>query len=302
MEKESERRAVAVRVANSANDLEREALLLWMFQLIQVRESHLSNWKKARSAVKLTLESKVVWPIVKILSLEVKRLGWDERGTKSRFGIIGSGIGLTLFGTQGAGIAALGTAIGVPLWVVLGTGAYFAPVLIDELKKKIPRHRQPIVAPQEQLLNFDGLSFSSLKKIDLLNSSPAALDENPTLDNVKFESENGQELVVTLPQGADVNDVIECAKCLHKLTVTHVWLDELAQRVGASRLLRLDQGMLKRLRCTECSSRNFIVVQARLPDVNIADEIKPFMCGICGGDGGAGGRCWKCGGTGFADA
>lgn len=83
--------------------------------------------------------------MVKILAQETKRLGWDERGTKSRFGIAGAGIGLAVFGGQGAGIAALGGAIGVPLWVVLGAGAYFAPVLIDELAKLVPKSRQPIL-------------------------------------------------------------------------------------------------------------------------------------------------------------
>jgi hypothetical protein len=140
---ESENRSVAVRVAATASEQEREALLLWMVQLLQVRESSLSNMQKAKRALKLTSESKVVWPVVKILAQEVKRVGWDERGTKSRFGIVGAGAGLALFGTQGAGIAALGTAIGVPLWVVLGAGAYFAPVLIEELKQYVPKSRQP---------------------------------------------------------------------------------------------------------------------------------------------------------------
>lgn len=71
-------------------------------------------------------------------------MAWDERGTKSRFGIAGAGVGLAVFGTKGAGIAALGGAIGVPLWIVLGAGAYFAPVLIEELKKLVPQSRQPV--------------------------------------------------------------------------------------------------------------------------------------------------------------
>lgn len=145
MNEESEQRAVAVRVASTASATEREALLLWMVQLIQIRESSLSNIQKAKQALQLTSRSKVVWPIVKVIAQEVKRLGWDERGTKSRYGIVGAGVGLAIFGSQGAGIAALGTAIGVPLWVVLGTGAYFAPVLIEELKKLVPKTRQPTV-------------------------------------------------------------------------------------------------------------------------------------------------------------
>jgi hypothetical protein len=142
---EPEQRAVAIRVATRASATEREALLLWMVQLIQIRESSLPSLQKAKQALRLTAQSKVVWPVVKILAQEVKRLGWDERGTKSRFGIAGAGVGLALFGTQGAGIAALGTAIGVPLWVVLGAGAYFAPVFIEELKKLVPPSRQPKV-------------------------------------------------------------------------------------------------------------------------------------------------------------
>jgi hypothetical protein len=140
---ETEKRAVASRVASTASEVEREALLFWMVRLIQIRESSLSGVHKAKQALQLTSKSKVVWPVVKILSQEVKRLGWDERGTKSRFGMVGAGLGLAIFGSQGAGIAALGTAIGVPLWVVLGAGAYFAPVLIDELMKLVPEARQP---------------------------------------------------------------------------------------------------------------------------------------------------------------
>ena len=45
-------------------------------------------------------------------------------------------MGIALFGSQSAGIAALGTAIGVPLWVVLGAGAAFANSLIEELKRR----------------------------------------------------------------------------------------------------------------------------------------------------------------------
>ena len=143
MNHESEQRAVAVQLASAASGPEREALLLWMVQLLQLRESKISGVRKAKEALLLTLRSNVVWPVVKVLAREVKRLGWDERGTKSRFGIGGAVAGLAVFGTQGAGIAALGTAIGVPLWVVLGAGAYFAPVLVEELKKLVPKARQP---------------------------------------------------------------------------------------------------------------------------------------------------------------
>jgi hypothetical protein len=144
MHKQPESRAIATRIATTASDQEREALLLWMVQLLQVRDSSFSSVQKAKHAVLLTAKSKVIWPMVKLLGHEIKRVGWEERGTKSRFGIAGAGVGLAVFGTQGAGIAALGGAIGVPLWVVLGAGAYFAPVLIEELRKLVPQSRQPV--------------------------------------------------------------------------------------------------------------------------------------------------------------
>jgi hypothetical protein len=39
-------------------------------------------------------------------------------------------------GNAGAGIAAMGTAIGVPLWVVIGAGATFAGAIVDEVKSR----------------------------------------------------------------------------------------------------------------------------------------------------------------------
>ena len=48
----------------------------------------------------------------------------------------GMALGIAAFGAQGAGVAALGTAIGVPLWVISGAGASLAGVLLEELKRR----------------------------------------------------------------------------------------------------------------------------------------------------------------------
>lgn len=101
--------------------------------------------------------------------------------------------------------------------------------------------------------------------------------------------------------GADVNDVIACANCSHQLIVTHEWLDGLALRAGFTRVLRLDGTMLGRLKCGKCGEKRFSVNQATLPTSVVAIRMISFTCTICGGDGGAGGRCWKCGGTGFSN-
>ena len=73
---------------------------------------------------------------MKIAALKIKEAGWDNRSATARFGLGGAAVGLALFGSQGAGIAALGTAIGVPLWVVLGGGAAFANWLVEELSRR----------------------------------------------------------------------------------------------------------------------------------------------------------------------
>ena len=128
-------RQVAVRVAASATEAERVALAKWAEGLIAIRSSNAGALVKGKEAVQLTLRSEVVWPLVKMLGKELKRVGWNERGYKSRGLLVGAGLGLVLFGGQGAGIAALGTAIGVPLWIVLGAGGAFVGTLLEEVRR-----------------------------------------------------------------------------------------------------------------------------------------------------------------------
>jgi len=139
----SEERGVAVRIAEAASPGEREALLYWMIQLLHIRDSKVSSIQKAKQAVLLTIRSEVTWPVVKMLAAELKRVGWNERTTKGRAGLLTAGGALAIFGSQGAGIAALGTAIGVPLWIVLGAGAYFATGFIQELIERMPKESRP---------------------------------------------------------------------------------------------------------------------------------------------------------------
>ena len=132
-------RQIAVKIVSSANAAEKEALRSWIERLLALKASNLPTAQKAKRAITLTAESKVVVPSVKIIARETKRLAWDERGLKGRLGLGGAAIGAAMFGGQGAGIAALGTAIGVPLWVVFGAGAAFAGVLYEEITGKKPR-------------------------------------------------------------------------------------------------------------------------------------------------------------------
>lgn len=121
------------------SDDENKSMLAWANGLLDIRNSNLPTVQKSKAAIRLTAQQRVVWPVIRLLAAEVKRIGWDERSAKARLGLAGAAIGATFFGGQSAGIAALGTAIGVPLWVVLGAGATFAGVLIEELKAHLER-------------------------------------------------------------------------------------------------------------------------------------------------------------------
>lgn len=135
-DKSDRQRQLALYVAEHASTPERNALTSWAKHLLDVRESSLPAHLKASRALSATARSKVVWPAAKLIWGEIKRHAWDERGVKSRFGLGAAAVGALLFGGQSAGIAALGTAIGVPLWVVLGAGGTFAGMLIEELSRR----------------------------------------------------------------------------------------------------------------------------------------------------------------------
>ncbi len=129
-------RKLAARIASTANDEEKEELRLWIEQLLELKAANLSSVQKAKKAIAVTASSKVVLPIVKIIAREMKRFTWDDRGLKGKLGIWSAVAGLAIFGGQGAGIAALGTAVGVPLWVVFGAGATFVGALYEEITTK----------------------------------------------------------------------------------------------------------------------------------------------------------------------
>lgn len=135
-EDKSSQRQIAIRIAETALPDERTAILAWASDLLNIQASDRSKLSKARAGISVTLANKVVWPAVKIAARKTKQIGWDNRSRTARLGIGGAAIGMAVFGTQNAGIAALGTAVGVPLWVVSGAGVSFANVLIEEVTRR----------------------------------------------------------------------------------------------------------------------------------------------------------------------
>ncbi|WP_312404073.1 hypothetical protein [Rhizobium sp.] len=133
---ETKQRQLAITISRSASDSEADALRLWIRGLLRIRENNLSAYAKTKQAIALTASSRVILPVLKIIARQSKSHGWDKRSPAQRIGMGAAAAGVALFGGANAGVAALGTAIGVPLWIVLGGGAMFAKYLYDELTDK----------------------------------------------------------------------------------------------------------------------------------------------------------------------
>lgn len=123
----------AIVVATKREDL--DALRSWAQTMLDIKGSNAPAFQKAKRAIAASADKKVLAPIMQITWREMKRIGWEERSLPARMAMGAAAAALTLSG-QGAGIAALGGAIGVPLFVVFGAGGALAGVIIDEIKQK----------------------------------------------------------------------------------------------------------------------------------------------------------------------
>lgn len=58
---------------------------------------------------------------------------WDERSWPARGALLGLTIGVATLGSEGAGIAALGGAIGVPVFLLTTAGGALLATIVSEL-------------------------------------------------------------------------------------------------------------------------------------------------------------------------
>ncbi|NKJ97110.1 hypothetical protein GFM14_37410 [Rhizobium leguminosarum bv. viciae] len=135
MDDSDSHKQLAISIAGSVSRTEADALRDWARLLINLKDEKMSTTAKARKAISLTASSKVILPAMKIISARAKKHGWDNRTSTQRLGIAAAAGAVALFPGANAGIAALGGAVGVPLWMVFGGGSMFLKVLYDELTK-----------------------------------------------------------------------------------------------------------------------------------------------------------------------
>lgn len=134
-EKPDQAQEIGKAIVVAAKPEELDALSAWAQTMLDIKASKISAVQKAKSAILASTDRKVLAPILQVTWKELKRVGWEERSLPARMAMGGAVAALTISG-QGAGIVALGGAIGVPLFVVFGAGSALAGVIIDEVRRK----------------------------------------------------------------------------------------------------------------------------------------------------------------------
>jgi hypothetical protein len=102
---------------------ERSDLLRLLRQLRELRESAISRRAKALAVARAVADHRLIQRISSRLCRLAYDIGWRNRCWPTRIGMAAAIAASASVGNQGAGIAALGGAVGVPLWLVCGAAA-----------------------------------------------------------------------------------------------------------------------------------------------------------------------------------
>jgi hypothetical protein len=137
MNSPARRRSIALVVAESLPSGSHEQLARWLQTLLDLRAKSITPRQKLRQ-LKQIRPSESFQPTLAVLYRFIKRNAWEERRWPSRLAIVGASVTAATVGGQAAGLAAFGTAVAVPLWIVFGAGGAFAGVLIEELRRYAP--------------------------------------------------------------------------------------------------------------------------------------------------------------------
>ena len=148
---------------------ERLALYRWAQELLAIRSARASRARKALAAIRATTRRDTMVALVRQMRMPIQKAGykskkllWDDRNWPARLALSGVTVGLVAGGPgAGAGIAALGGAVGVPLWVLTAAGGAFLGTLVEELKPLLSKEGEIVEASVDweeldRLLTDDG--------------------------------------------------------------------------------------------------------------------------------------------------
>lgn len=135
---DTEHTSLVTRTLEGLDDLQKWQLAGFLQQLLIIRNSSLPAAKKLKDVIKHTKNAKPILTVLHRSVDQLKDVAWDDRTWASRLGLSTAVVASVATAGQGAGIALLGTAIGVPLWVVFGAGGAFAGAIVEEIKRSLP--------------------------------------------------------------------------------------------------------------------------------------------------------------------
>ena len=103
---------------------------------------------------------------------------------------------------------------------------------------------------------------------------------------------------------ACVGDVLQCKKCGHQRELTESALRKIFEKnFPGSKDFTLYTAELRRFKCSACGAKDPKLIEhpsaVHASITSTSTDNKWTPCHQCGGDGGAGGRCPRCGGNGF---
>lgn len=118
------------------NETEKQNVLNWAVEVKKIQQNNKLTTKEKIYDLK-NLNNKQAFKNVISIALNYSKSYWKKANWAQRIGIIGLTSGLIIAGASGgAGIAALGGAIGLPLFLVTTAGGTFIGTIIDSLNKK----------------------------------------------------------------------------------------------------------------------------------------------------------------------
>ena len=113
---------------------EKEKFLAWAKNVREIQnDPNLSIKDKIKSLKELDNKTALI-SLGKIVKTKAKKT-WKDASWAKRLGVLGAGTALLAASGSGAGIAALGGAIGLPLFLVTAAGGTLIGTIIDELSK-----------------------------------------------------------------------------------------------------------------------------------------------------------------------
>ena len=120
-------------LAEKLTDDERSVFADWLGRLLAIRYASACVRTKLARALRTTASRQLVVSVLKATGRPLVELAWEDRTWAVRFAALAALVATTQVQGQRAGVALMGTAFGVPLWVVFAGSGALAGVILEEM-------------------------------------------------------------------------------------------------------------------------------------------------------------------------